>query len=98
MSEPGPREMVGDERHAVLRQHVEYAQPGSDGLLRVGIEDELDARPLDHQTMVMRDVPGKTQRLAARRNEVNRVTDGVAGRRHRLNARDHVLAWCHELD
>src|SRR4029079_824508 len=90
--------MISDERHAVFRKHVEHTQPGSDSLLRIGIEYELDTRPLDDQTEVARDVSGITQRLAGGRDEINGVADGVAERRHRLNARHDLLSILGELD
>jgi hypothetical protein len=74
--------VIGEERNALHRQHVEDARAAGDGLLAVGIESELKPRALHHHHVMVRDVARIAERFSLRRDLIDGMADGVAGRRH----------------
>ena len=91
MAHARPREVVGDERDAVGCEHVEDAYARAGRLLRVGVVGEFDARLLDQQHLMVREIADRGQALAVRGDHEDRVPDGVAGRRDGLDARQEFL-------
>jgi hypothetical protein len=52
----GPRKMIGDERDAIRRQHVEDTHARVRRLLGIGVVCELDTRLLNQQYLMVRQV------------------------------------------
>src|ERR1043166_165746 len=84
-AEPGPRHVVDEQRNPLRREHVEDLDARFHALLRIGIEVDLDTRLLE-QDDVMREIADEADRLAARRDHVDGMSDRVPGRMNRLNA------------
>ncbi len=97
MADPGPRQVVDDRQHPLRGQHVHGLQAGLDTELAIGVEGILHARLLDDE-VVVHQVAGDIERLAARRDHEAGMPHRVAGRVHRLYARHDLLAVAVEED
>ncbi len=84
--------MECEQRNAIVRQHVEHAQPALYRLLRIAVIGELGARLLGEQNLMMRDVACEGETRLVQLDEVDRMPDGVTGRTHRLDSRQHWFA------
>ena len=64
---------------------------------RIGVEDVLHSRSLNDD-IVMRQIAGEIERVRPGGDHEAGMADGVAGRVHRLNPRDNLLAIAVEQD
>ena len=96
-----PWKMISHGRDTLRCQHVEHAQARCHRLFAIGIERELTSWVLDHHRVVVRNVARVAQGLALRGDHIDRVPDGMARGRHRLDAesiRDSILFVAGDLN
>lgn len=98
VADAGPGKVISDDWNFAARHHVEYAQPGRDPLLRVGIAGKLNTRILHLQSRLVAEIAGIDDRATLGTDHEAGVTDRMARCRECLQARHDLLAVLEEDD